>query len=109
MTANVIGAECVADSFEKPLYQLPAGDVGINPERLEERLEEIFEDAVNWGAILLLDEADVFLQDRDYENLKRNALVSSKVPSHIDSPSPSNLCSLPSKAGVLQWHSLSHH
>ena len=68
--------ECVADSFEKPLYQVTCGDVGTDPERLEERLEEIFDYAVTWGAILLLDEADIFLQDRDYTNLQRNALVS---------------------------------
>ncbi|KND87220.1 hypothetical protein TOPH_08158 [Tolypocladium ophioglossoides CBS 100239] len=34
---------------------------------------------MKWDAILILDEADIFLQDRDYENLTRNALVSSKV------------------------------
>lgn len=81
--AKVLRAECVADSFEKPLYQVTCGDIGTDPERLEERLEEIFDYAVTWGAILLLDEADVFLQDRDYENLQRNALVSSKLPFHI--------------------------
>lgn len=81
--AKVLRAECVADSFEKPLYQVTCGDIGTDPERLEERLEEIFDYAVTWGAILLLDEADVFLQDRDYENLQRNALVSSKSPFHI--------------------------
>ncbi len=31
---------------------------------------------MTWGAILLLDEADIFLQDRDYTSLQRNALVS---------------------------------
>ncbi|MCJ1463470.1 hypothetical protein MMC07_002077 [Pseudocyphellaria aurata] len=75
-TGKTLTAECVADSFEKPLYQVTCGDIGTNPERLEQRLEEIFDYAVTWGAILLLDEADVFLQDRDYENLQRNALVS---------------------------------
>ncbi|MCJ1264429.1 hypothetical protein MMC22_004300 [Lobaria immixta] len=75
-TGKTLTAECVADSFEKPLYQVTCGDIGTDPERLEERLEEIFDYAVTWGAILLLDEADVFLQDRDYENLQRNALVS---------------------------------
>ena len=77
---KTLTAECVADSFEKPLYQVTCGDIGTDPAYLEGRLEEIFDYAVTWGAILLLDEADVFLQERDYLHLARNALVSSKLP-----------------------------
>lgn len=58
-----------------------AGDLGTNPHELELKLSTIFDYAVRWNAILLLDEADVFLQDRDYENLSRNALVSSELTS----------------------------
>lgn len=58
-----------------------AGDLGTNPDELESKLSTIFDYAVRWNAILLLDEADVFLQDRDYENLRRNALVSSELAS----------------------------
>lgn len=111
MVANRSRAECVADSFEKPLYQVTCGDVGTNSAGLEERLEGIFDYAVTWGAILLLDEADVFLQERDYQDLKRNALVSSKFLSQMycSNTLPSNPSSLPSNAGVLQWHSLPHY
>ena len=31
---------------------------------------------MKWNAVLLLDEADVFLAERNLENLSRNALVS---------------------------------
>lgn len=75
-TGKTLTAECVADSFEKPLYQVTCGDIGTHPHLLEEKLDEIFDYAVTWGAILLLDEADVFLQERDYLHLDRNALVS---------------------------------
>lgn len=75
-SGKTLTAECVADSFEKPLYQVTCGDIGTDPEQLEERLEGIFDYAVTWGAVLLLDEADIFLQDRDFANLERNALVS---------------------------------
>ncbi|KAL8897984.1 MAG: hypothetical protein Q9207_006925 [Kuettlingeria erythrocarpa] len=75
-TGKTLTAECVAESFGKPLYQVTCGEIGTHSSMLEERLEEIFDDAVTWGAILVLDEADVFLQERDYENLERNALVS---------------------------------
>ncbi|KAI1412092.1 hypothetical protein F5Y13DRAFT_51031 [Hypoxylon sp. FL1857] len=73
---KTLTAECVAESFQKPLYMVTAGDLGTNPETLESKLSRIFDLAVRWDAVLLLDEADVFLQDRDYENLTRNALVS---------------------------------
>ncbi|KAI0886592.1 uncharacterized protein GGS22DRAFT_198988 [Annulohypoxylon maeteangense] len=73
---KTLTAECVAESFQKPLYMVTAGDLGTDPESLEFKLSRIFDLAVRWDAILLLDEADVFLQDRDYENLTRNALVS---------------------------------
>ncbi|OTA54474.1 P-loop containing nucleoside triphosphate hydrolase protein [Hypoxylon sp. EC38] len=73
---KTLTAECVAESFRKPLYMVTAGDLGTNPETLEAKLSRIFDLAVRWDAVLLLDEADVFLQDRDYENLTRNALVS---------------------------------
>ncbi|KAL8771618.1 MAG: hypothetical protein Q9209_003062 [Squamulea sp. 1 TL-2023] len=75
-TGKTLTAECVAESFGKPLYQVTCGEIGTHSSMLEERLGEIFEDAVTWGAILVLDEADVFLQERDYEYLERNALVS---------------------------------
>ena len=77
-TGKTLTAECVAESFGKPLYQVTCGEIGTHSSVLEERLGEIFEDAVTWGAILVLDEADIFLQERDYESLERNALVSSE-------------------------------
>jgi hypothetical protein len=75
-SGKTLTAECVADSYGKPLYHVTCGDIGTDAAGLEERLEEIFDYAVTFGAILLLDEADIFLQDRDYTNLERNALVS---------------------------------
>ncbi|RYP15386.1 hypothetical protein DL765_005722 [Monosporascus sp. GIB2] len=49
---------------------------GTDPDVLEQRLCEIFSRAKNWKAILLLDEADVFVEMRRSGELKRNALVS---------------------------------
>lgn len=43
---------------------------------MEKGLRGIFERATKWNAVLLLDEANVFLQERDIRQLKRNALVS---------------------------------
>jgi SpoVK/Ycf46/Vps4 family AAA+-type ATPase len=39
-------------------------------------LESNFQLAHRWGCVLLLDEADIFLQKRDKADIKRNAIVS---------------------------------
>lgn len=75
---KTLTAECIADLYERPLYSVTSGDLGVDPETVEERLRDIFDYAVTWNAVLLLDEADVFLAERNLENLERNALVSGK-------------------------------
>ena len=49
---------------------------GETADDVESRLEEHFQLAHRWGCILLLDEADVFLEARSKTDLKRNAIVS---------------------------------
>ena len=71
-------AECVADLTGRPLFQITCGDIGTEPEDVERNLDENFLLAHRWGCVLLLDEADVFLQERDRSNLKRNSLVAGK-------------------------------
>lgn len=75
---KTLTTECIADLYERPLYSVTSGDVGVDPDLVEERLRDIFDYAVTWNAVLLLDEADVFLAERNLENLERNALVSGK-------------------------------
>ena len=55
---------------------ITSGDLGVEPDDLEVKLREAFERAARWNAVLLLDEADVFLRERDVRKLSRNALVS---------------------------------
>ncbi|KAK3370984.1 hypothetical protein B0T24DRAFT_530547 [Lasiosphaeria ovina] len=68
-------AECVATYFHKPLFQITCGDLGATAEVVERRLETNFALASRWGCILLIDEADVFLEARQTENFDRNSLV----------------------------------
>ncbi|ROT42241.1 hypothetical protein SODALDRAFT_318970 [Sodiomyces alkalinus F11] len=69
-------AEAVAQTFKRPLFSISCGNLnGIWS--AEVRLEEVFRLADLWDAILLLDEADVFLSARSpTDNLERNGLVS---------------------------------
>jgi len=53
-----------------------AGDLGLDAGRLEESLSELLDLVAHWKAILLLDEADVFLEARERHHLQHNMLVS---------------------------------
>lgn len=73
-------AEALSYVYNKPLFPITCGDLGIEPEDVEENLSEIFRLANLWDCMLLLDEAEIFLSHREKkdDNLQRNALVSSK-------------------------------
>ena len=53
-----------------------AGELGTDSRYLESELQKILDICHAWGAILLLDEADVFLEKRNMHDIHRNALVS---------------------------------
>ena len=75
-TGKTLTAECIAEKQRRPRYTVSCGDLGTEPLDLERRLKEIYNYAVAWKVILLLDEADIFLQERDMHDVRRNALVS---------------------------------
>ena len=61
-----------------PLYSMSAEQLGVKSETVEQSLSDILEMVTKWKAILLLDEAEVFLEQRSIDSLERNKLVSSK-------------------------------
>lgn len=62
--------------MQAPLYTMPAGDLGLDPSRIEDTLTQILELVAKSNAILLPDEADVFLEARSTSELERNKMVS---------------------------------
>lgn len=75
-TGKTLTAESIAEEMETPLYVMSAGDLGLDPSRVEVKLQEVLDMCTRWNAILLLDEADVFLEERKLHELERNKLVS---------------------------------
>ncbi|KAF5562049.1 AAA family [Fusarium napiforme] len=73
-------AETVAMVTGKALFSVSVSDVGTQAKHVESNLGRIFALATKWQAILLLDEADVFLESRGRGNnvlsTDKNALVS---------------------------------
>ncbi|OTA94097.1 hypothetical protein M434DRAFT_384647 [Hypoxylon sp. CO27-5] len=73
---KTLTAESIADQMRVPLYPLSAGELGTSPEKVENRLYQALTLCQEWDAVLLLDEADVFLETRSTSNLQRNELAS---------------------------------
>ena len=73
---KTLTAESVAEVMQVPLYAMSAGDLGTSAHQVEKRLKDILRMIPKWGAVLLLDEADVFMEARTSADLERNELVS---------------------------------
>ena len=76
VTHNTLTAEAVAESLRRPLYAISMGELGTSPVEMEEKLRNILDLAIQWNAVLLLDEADIFMEARDSNDVERNAMVS---------------------------------
>ena len=72
---KTLTAETIAEILHRPLYAISVGELGVSPDELEERLRTILDLATVWNAVLLLDEADIFLEARDERDIVRNAMV----------------------------------
>ncbi|TGJ81664.1 hypothetical protein E0Z10_g7101 [Xylaria hypoxylon] len=71
-------AEAVAHLYKKPLFPITSGDLGTDPWDVEAKLSEMFRLANLWDCILLLDEAETLLAQREKRdnNLQKSSLVS---------------------------------
>lgn len=65
----------------KSFYHRSAGELGKMASAVEESLETILNLTAKWGAIPLLDECNIFLEQRTMVDIQRNRLVSSKPSS----------------------------
>ncbi|CAE7227336.1 unnamed protein product [Rhizoctonia solani] len=75
-TGKTLTAEAVSEHLKCPLYIVSSGELGTEASRLEKQLHDILEMTAAWKAVVLIDEADVFLEARNTFDLMRNGLVS---------------------------------
>ncbi|KAH7364931.1 P-loop containing nucleoside triphosphate hydrolase protein [Rhexocercosporidium sp. MPI-PUGE-AT-0058] len=74
---KTLTAEAISELTGRPLLKVNVADIGLVIEKVEKRLNDLFQMASDWGAVLLFDEADVLLETRnDQAALARNCLVS---------------------------------
>jgi SpoVK/Ycf46/Vps4 family AAA+-type ATPase len=74
---KTLTAEAVALATGRPLLPVSVAELGIEPSAAETSLLDVFADASRWDAVMVIDEADVFLEERiGTTDISRNALVS---------------------------------
>ncbi|KAM3439698.1 hypothetical protein NHJ13734_003579 [Beauveria thailandica] len=73
---KTLTAEVVAEQMRVPLYTMSAGDLGSSSSEVDDNLGKVMSMVSNWNAVLLLDECDVFLEERTTADLERNRIVS---------------------------------
>ena len=76
---KTLTAEAIALATGRPLLVVSVAEIGTAASKAEARLTSILDNAARWRAVLLVDEADVFLEERSGfsdSSANRNALVS---------------------------------
>lgn len=72
---KTLTAEAIAELVNKPLYSISVGELGTTTDTLEANLRQILDISTIWDAVVLIDEADIFLEERTTSDVQRNALV----------------------------------
>jgi len=63
-TGKTLTAESIAEKLHRPLWTVSALELMLNVDTVEESLIEILDIAYSWRAIVLMDEADIYLEKR---------------------------------------------
>ena len=71
---KTLTAEVYSEIIRRPLYRVHSGQLGLNVTEMEKALKETLTRAQRWGAVMLIDEADVYIKRRD-DNIASNAVV----------------------------------
>lgn len=71
---KTLTAEVYSEIIQRPLYRVHSGELGLNVSEMEIALKNTLTRAQRWGAVMLIDEADVYIKRRD-DNIAANAVV----------------------------------
>ena len=71
---KTLTAEVYSEIIKRPLYRIHSGQLGLNVAAMETALKDVLTRAQRWGAVMLIDEADVYIKRRD-DNITMNAVV----------------------------------
>ncbi len=71
---KTLTAEVYSEIIQRPLYRVHSGQLGLDVGQMELALKDALTRAQRWGAVMLIDEADVYIKRRQ-DNLTMNAVV----------------------------------
>ena len=71
---KTLTAEVFAEATERPLLSVQAAQLGVSANDIENNLRETFQKGSRWNAVVLLDEADVYIAERGTD-IHQNAIV----------------------------------
>ncbi|WP_040294973.1 AAA family ATPase [Beggiatoa alba] len=71
---KTLTAEVYSEIIKRPLYRVHSGQLGLNVAEMETALKNTLMRAQRWGAVMLIDEADVYIKRRN-DNIAANAVV----------------------------------
>lgn len=71
---KTLTAEVYSEIIKRPLYRVHSGQLGLNVSAMETALKDVLTRAQRWGAVMLIDEADVYIRRRD-DDMTTNAVV----------------------------------
>jgi len=71
---KTLTAEVYSEIIQRPLYRVHSGQLGLSVAEMEVALKNALTRAQRWGAVMLIDEADVYIKRRD-DNIAANAVV----------------------------------
>lgn len=74
-SGKTLTAEASAHLLQRPLVKMSFGELGVNAQWVEARMRTLMRYGNRWGGLMLLDEADIFLAERDNTHLERTALI----------------------------------
>ena len=72
---KTLTAESIAETMGRPLYTMSAAELGESADDVERRFMDILQRCTQWGALLLLDECEVFLEKRSGTSIRQNGIV----------------------------------
>jgi hypothetical protein len=73
-TGKTLTAEVFSEAVKRPLYVVQCSQLGTDEESLEKHLARVLARSTRWKAILLIDEADVYVHERGTD-IQQNAIV----------------------------------
>jgi hypothetical protein len=71
---KTLTAEVYSEIIQRPLYRVHSGQLGLSVAAMETALKDALTRAQRWGAVMLIDEADVYIKRRE-DDMTMNAVV----------------------------------